>query len=85
MTKAITPDEIEAAFSAAIVPSRTLCGVGALIEQYPALGPKIMDVEHFSAATIARVLKSLDVGAHPSTEIILRHRRGACRCPEGTS
>lgn len=89
MSKGLTEAEIEAAFGAA-APSNDVCAVARVIEQEPALGPKIMDVASYSGAMVHRVLKNLGVTVRyrdgiqrtPSAEAISAHRRGACCCKE---
>ena len=83
MTQELTAEQIEAAFAAD--PGQTRhqkkCIVGSIIEEYPVLEPKIMDVAHVSAATVSRVLKNLGV-ASVGDKVVTKHRRGTCRCPK---
>lgn len=81
MTKQLTAEDIEAAFASVAKRNLGRCNVGQLIADYPMLKDKIMDVEHYSAPTIQKVLKALDLPV-PSTENINRHRRGCTRCPK---
>ena len=84
MTKQLTAEDIEAAFENATPKrSRRLCRVGAIIHEYPVLEPRIMDVEHYSAKTIVRVLKNLGLGAVADTSVT-KHRKGDCCCPKET-
>lgn len=85
MTQELTAEDIEAAFAAA-GPQRHLkkCAVGQVIEEYPALADRIMDVEHYSAKTISKVLRNLGVSTAADTTVT-KHRKGECRCPKETS
>ena len=83
MTKQLTAADIEAAFADAVPKSR-LCRVGQIIEDNPALGPRIMAVETYSAKTISRVLKTLGFG-NVADNTVTRHRKGDCCCPKETS
>jgi hypothetical protein len=80
MTDTLTPEAVEAAFGTAPMLGRGLCPTGRLIQEQPALGPKIMDVEHYSAAFVMKVLKGLGFGI--SDKSITKHRKGECRCPK---
>jgi hypothetical protein len=78
----LTPEAIEAAFAApGIAKSSKLCKVGNLIAEHPALGPRIMDVEHFGAKTVSRIMAGL--GLPVSDHAIREHRRNDCCCPKG--
>lgn len=72
---------VEAAFADAMKKDN-MCPVGKIISEHEAgdvIADKVKDDLHYSATTIARVLKGL--GLPPlSTEAINKHRRGACRC-----
>jgi hypothetical protein len=85
MSKELTPEAIEAAFTSR-ERARNLkkCTVGNLMEEYPALAPKIMDVEHYSAAFVSKVLRNLGVSS-AADSTITRHRKGDCICPKETS
>lgn len=80
-TKISTVAAVEAAFEEALKKDN-LCPVGKIIEEHEAgsvIAAKVKDELHYSAATIARVMKGL--GFPPlSTEAINKHRRSACRC-----
>jgi hypothetical protein len=83
--KALTAEDIDAAFNAVTVPrSQKKCAIGNLIEEYPGLESKIMDVEHYSGATISQVLRRLGVSNTADTTVN-KHRKGLCRCPKETS
>lgn len=75
--------DLEAAFAAA-VKEDNLCNLGRLLDSCESdvrtvLETKVSDELHYSAATIARVLKGL--GFPPvSPETISKHRKSACRC-----
>ena len=81
MSKELTAEDIEAAFAtASVARSNRLCSVGNLIKEHPALEPKIMDVEHYSAKFVSKVLRGLGVST-AADSTITRHRKGECICP----
>lgn len=85
MTQQLTAEAIEAAFDAITTPrSQKKCEVGNVIEAYPALEAKIMDVEHYSARTVSRVLRGLGVST-AADSTVQKHRKGDCRCPKETT
>lgn len=73
----LTEQEIEAAFASARPVSRG-CKLGDILTKHPALESKVMAVERFDAATVARVLTGL--GLPVSRDVVSRHRKGACSC-----
>lgn len=79
-SKALTAEDIEAAF-AAVAPKSRLCRVGQIIADNPALGARIMDVEHYSSKTISKVLKHLGFGS-VADSTVTNHRRDTCMCPK---
>lgn len=80
--KPLTAEDIEAAFAeVGAARSRKKCTIGNLIEQYPALEPKIMDVEHYSDRFVSKVLKHLGV-SNSADSTIAKHRKGDCCCPK---
>jgi hypothetical protein len=85
MNKELTAEDIEAAFAAAAPATNTRkCSIGNTIEQYPVLAGKIMDVEHYSAKTVSKVLRGLGVST-ASDGTVTKHRKGDCCCPKETS
>lgn len=79
----LTPVGVERAFEEA-VSQDTLCSLGRMLngcgsDVRAVIETKVKDDLHYSAATIARVLKGL--GFPPvSPETITKHRRSLCRC-----
>lgn len=80
-TKTATRAALEAAFEAE-KKKENMCPIGKIITEHEAgdvIAAKVADALHYSATTIARVLKALDFPP-VSTEVINKHRRGVCRC-----
>jgi len=79
----LTPKNVERAFEEA-VSQDTRCSLGRMLDGCEpdvrkVIDTKVADDLHYSAATIARVLKGL--GFPPvSAETITKHRRSLCRC-----
>lgn len=81
--KPLSAADIEAAFANAAVKDIRYCGLGNVIhthEHGQIIAQKVNDAHLYSAKMISRVLKSL--GMQVSPDVIQRHRRGVCRCPE---
>lgn len=75
-----TKADIEAAFYEAKKQDR-LCPVGKLVAEHEhgsVIASKVSQVETYSASTISRVLKGLEIAL--SVESIQKHRRGTCKC-----
>jgi hypothetical protein len=78
MSKELTAEDIEAAFTSATARTPGLCKLGVVLREHPALAPKVMAVEQYDATTVARVLKGLDLPV--SRDIVTKHRKGTCVC-----
>lgn len=82
------------AIAASIKPKGPVCGVRSYIARLAAMSNPILDADEFTAAiadltmtasVLSRALRNLAMGdpdipqLHQS--VIVRHRRGDCRCP----